>query len=205
MSADDQLPLIQRIAAGDAAALQCLLIDNRPFLVGYAEKHLPRCLKGQIDAQDLVQDAAMEALRQMESFPATDMRSALLWLVQLCRGRIARLTRMHRAARRGGGRSAMNWPAEGEDSVVMLLADLAIYERTPSRSAAAHELWDVVRQSLLKLPEDYRRAIRLRYMQGLSAAQTAEQMGRTAGAIQMLLSRAIKALRTEMRTASLYL
>jgi len=54
-----------------------------------------------------------------------------------------------------------------------------------------------VRDALARLPAEYREAIELRYLLGLSGAEAAAAMGRSHGAFRMLLHRASQAFRTE--------
>lgn len=64
------------------------------------------------------------------------------------------------------------------------------------------ERWEAavsVREHLAALPEDQRRAVRLRYFEDQGLREIAERMGRSEGAIKQLLHRAVAALRVEMR------
>jgi RNA polymerase sigma-70 factor, ECF subfamily len=54
-----------------------------------------------------------------------------------------------------------------------------------------------VRNILDQLPHDYRTALELRFMLGLSGAEAAEVMGRSHGAFRSLLFRAVRAYREE--------
>jgi RNA polymerase sigma factor (sigma-70 family) len=67
---------------------------------------------------------------------------------------------------------------------------------TPSRLLAEKEELQALIQKLDQLPEDYRRAILLAKVEGLSNAEMAEQLGRTREAAALLLHRAIKRFRT---------
>ena len=78
--------------------------------------------------------------------------------------------------------------------MIELLDILAVHERTPSRSAAHHELVRMVQDALDGLKEDYREVLRLRYIKSLSVADTAQKMGRSDGAVMMLCSRGLQEL-----------
>jgi RNA polymerase sigma-70 factor (ECF subfamily) len=75
---------------------------------------------------------------------------------------------------------------------------------TPSRSAAKHEGIEAVQVAMAGLPEDYREAIRLRYLEQKSVEEVAAAMGRSAAAIRGLLDRAKKKMRAAMGRSSLY-
>jgi RNA polymerase sigma factor (sigma-70 family) len=66
---------------------------------------------------------------------------------------------------------------------------------TPSRLLAEKEGLQALIQKLDSLPEDYRRAILLAKVEGLSNAEMAEQLGRSREAAALLLHRAIKRFR----------
>jgi RNA polymerase sigma-70 factor, ECF subfamily len=206
MSAESgDLDLVRKAAAGDAAALELFMLRHRSQLLGFVTRHTPPDVRRTVDPQDILQDIYFDAFRRMGSFAATDQRSALRWLVTMARHRIIDLVRTHRSAKRGGGqRVDLGGEAEGNDSFALLLQDLAVYERTPSRSAAAHELLATLQRHIDTLPEDHRQAIRLHYVEGLTVEQVGARMNRSAGAAQMLCSRGLKMLRTHMRSMSQY-
>ena len=103
--------------------------------------------------------------------------------------------RAQRAAKRSGGRVAVEEPTRSQDdSMIALIEMLAVHERTPSRSAASHEAVAAVQAGLEQLKDDYREVIRLRHIEGLPMAEVAERMGRSQGAAQMLARRALEQL-----------
>jgi RNA polymerase sigma-70 factor (ECF subfamily) len=105
------------------------------------------------------------------------------------------LIRAQRAAKRGGGkRVEARQPRDDTSSMIELLDILAVHERTPSRSAAHRELVRIVQDALGGLKEDYGEVLRLRYIQSLSVAETAQRMGRSDGAVMMLCNRGLQQL-----------
>jgi RNA polymerase sigma-70 factor (ECF subfamily) len=206
MSSDSaDLELVRKAAAGDASALELFLLRHRSQLMGFVTRHTPPDVRRTVDPQDILQDIYFDAFRRLGSFTATDQRSALRWLVTMARHRIIDLVRTHRSAKRGGGqRVDLDDGAAENDSFVLLLQDLAVYERTPSRSAVAHELLATLQRCIDTLPEDHRQAIRLHYVEGLTVEQVAAKMNRSPGAAQMLCSRGLKVLRGQLRSMSRY-
>jgi RNA polymerase sigma-70 factor (subfamily 1) len=193
-----------KTAGGDPLALQLLLHAERARLRDYVRRHLPIELSAVIDVQDVLQDTYINAFRRMGQFTATDpTNSVFRWLVTIARHRIAELLRLHRAAKRGGRRSR---DVRADDkSLIESLSQLAVYQRTPSRSAAAHEFLAALEQSLRRLPDAYRDAVNLRYIQGLTPGEVATRIGRTERAVHMLCNRGLKAVRLDLRSASLFL
>lgn len=206
MSQDDtQLQLIRRASSGDAAALQLLLLQYRGELLRYIKRKLPDDLLRTIEPQDILQDVYFEVFRNMQSFKANEPGMALRWMLRIARNRLIDLVRLHNTAKRGGSRSTDLAASDSDDAVVKLLQELSVYERTPSRSAAAHELLDAVQRSMNRLPPDYREALRRRYFEGMAVNDIAVRMNRSSGSVLMLCNRGLKALREELRSFSSYL
>jgi RNA polymerase sigma-70 factor (ECF subfamily) len=195
--------------APNLAAVELALSQESEKVLAYLERHLPQELRTTIEPADVLQDTYFEAFRRLAEFRSEGVDSAYRWLVTIARNRVIDLVRMKRALKRGGaegaGRNVLADGAFGQDSVVAMLTELAVYKRTPSSSAVAHELIAAVERSVDRLPGTYRDVIRLRYLEGLPIEDTARRMGRTPGAIKQLCNRAYKALRVEMRSASIYM
>jgi RNA polymerase sigma-70 factor (ECF subfamily) len=188
-------------ALNDPTPNELILYAERARLLAYVKRHLPAEIQAWVDPNDVLQDTYFEAFRRLAHFQAADENAAYRWLVTIARHRIAELLRTRRTARRGGN---MGHAAQG-DSVVAALAELASHLRTPSRSAARHEFVLALEQSLTRLPPDLAEALKLRYIHGLSCAEIATQMGRTERAVHMLCNRALKVVRRELRSVSMYM
>lgn len=197
---EDERELMMRAAGGDAAALERLLQTHRPRLLGYIAKQVPQSMRRLVEPQDVLQDTYFEAFRRMAGLAVGGV-SAYPWLATIARNRIIDLVRAHRSLKRDGKAAA----DAGDQPVVALLQDLAIYRRTPSQSAVARELLATLEQALAKLLPDQRHALSLRYLSGLPPAEIAQRMHRTAEAVHLLCNRGLKALRKELRSSSLYI
>lgn len=192
------LPPAARVVPPGTAALAermtRLLAAHRADLTAYARRHVPPDLAREVDAQDVVQDVAIEAFRRLHQFVPKDADADRRWLLTIARNRIINLVAARRADKRGGGWVDRLRDASPDD-VVALLEQLAVYERTPSRSAVDRELFARLHVALDLLPADQRLAVRLRYIEGRPAADVAARMGRSEGAVHMLVSRSLVALR----------
>jgi DNA-directed RNA polymerase specialized sigma24 family protein len=119
--------MLQRALAGDGGALGVLLRSYHGRLFHYIERLLPA---GAADAQDVLQDVFFDAFRGIGSFVAGgNDDSFYCWLRTIARHRIVDLMRRQQAVKRGGDAAEVNWR---DDSVIALLEELAVYERTPS-------------------------------------------------------------------------
>jgi RNA polymerase sigma-70 factor (ECF subfamily) len=170
-------------------------LDARgPELLAYARRLVPADLARVVDPQDVVQDTCVEAFRRLREFEPRGPDADRRWLMTIARHLVVNLTVAHRAAKRGGGRRDALAGASAED-LVALLERLAVYERTPSASAVAHEAAARLHAAIDALPADQRLAVRLRHVEALPAAAVAAAMGRSEGAVHMLVARALAALR----------
>ena len=206
MSNDDtaDLELIRRAAKGDPVAQGRFLLQHRPILLRYLKKNIPSDLRPHIEPEDVFQDVCFDVFRRMSTFSATDARMAIRWLLRIAHNRIIDLVRMHSTSKRGGNRVASHGEAT-EDLVNTMLKELAVYSRTPSKSAVSHELLAALGQSLDRLPAEHRQAIRYRYIEGMPFQEMGEKMNRSEGAVQKLCNRGMDALRLELRSFSRYI
>jgi RNA polymerase sigma-70 factor (ECF subfamily) len=179
--------------------LQDLLHENTPRLLEYLERHFPNELRRFVEPQDVLQDTFFEACRRFPDFVPVDDDAPFRWLVTIARHRVLALWRGQQALIRGGHKEKDNDLLR----VVVLLEELAVYERTPSQSAMAHEMAASVQRSLKHLPSQYEQALRMRYIDGLSVEQTALSMNRSIGAVFKLCNRGLKVLKGKLQSDSL--
>lgn len=203
--ANDDTQLAARAIAGDEVALSTLLLLHHKRLVAEMGSKLPSDLQGSVSAEDIVQDAYVVAFQRIASFNSQDHERFYPWLAAIARNRLMDAVKAQRTAKRGGGRVAVT-AEQGEDQeMVGLLELLAVHSHTPSRSAAGHEAAEALERALGHLPEDYREALRLRYLDALPVAQIAAQMKRSEGAVHMLCHRGLQAMRLSLGETSRFL
>ncbi len=191
-------------ASGDKSLeLQRMLHAHAARLSAYLNGKLPPDLRSVVDSRDVLQDVFFEAFQRINEFEPRGDDASYRWLVTIARHRVLALIRMQRASKRGGGRAGLK-DSENVANVESMLEELAIYSRTPSQSAMSHEVAAVVQKSMSRLEPQYREAIQLRYIDGLSVKQSAERMGRTEGAVFMLCGRALKSLKEHLLQAGAF-
>jgi RNA polymerase sigma-70 factor (ECF subfamily) len=195
--------LIAQAISGDEVAIHQLLMLHHDQIAAAVQRKIPPDLSSVLAAEDICQDAYVVAVRELNSFESRGERSFYNWLLKIAEHKLIDAIRAQRAAKRGGGKRAIGLPAASDaSSVVALLEHVAMHEHTPSRSAADHELAAAVQAALAGLKEDYRTALRCRYLEGLSAAETAARMGRTEGAVLKLCERGMQQLTERLGDAS---
>ncbi len=114
------------------------------------------------------------------------------WLFAAALNKVRQKREFHRAQKRDVAREVR---APGEDDSrapvrAGLYASLCSPEPSPSQHAIAHEQAERIERAMDKLPEDYREALLLARVVGLSGREMAERMGRSEIAVRTLLTRA---------------
>jgi len=204
--ADSASDALARAIAGDQVALTLLLTTHRRSVLEYISGRIPSNLRGSLDADDVVQNAYSEVFRHMGDFEPSGPDSFGRWVRTIALRKLRDAVKMRRAEKHGGENVQVHaMPAGLGDSAVMLLDLMAGDEKSPSRCAAGNEAVAAVRAALDALPEDYRQAVSLVYLQGLAVKDAAAMMNRTERAIHNLCHKAKAYLRELLGTQSRFL
>jgi len=190
--------LIQAAAAGDAAALATLLQEYEPRLLTYVNRRLPAEVQNLSSPDDLVQDTCYEACRMIRGFVPQDPGSFYRWLVRIANLRVKATIQKYRSRRT----RAVSAGTSEDTSVLSAIEQLVAYRRTPSASAAAHEFVSEVERSLERLIPAYRQVLTARFIDGLNVDETAARMNKSSDQVYVLSTRALGALREQLRSAS---
>jgi RNA polymerase sigma-70 factor, ECF subfamily len=190
--------LIEQAVAGQPLALERLLLLSHGEIADRIERRLPVSMRGTVSAEDILQETFFEAFQRIGAFKPQGNGSFQRWLTKMADNRLLDAIRAHRAMKRGGGKSPVDITPAGSDSIVSMLELMAVHERTPSRSIAGHEAAAAIHVALAGLKDDYREALRMRYVLGLPVAAVAEKMGRTERSIHKLCERGLEHLQAAM-------
>jgi RNA polymerase sigma-70 factor (ECF subfamily) len=190
--------LIERCRRGDEQAREQLFESYRPYLHLLAQGQLGRHLRAKCDASDLVQQTLLEAHRDFGAFQGMHEAELLAWLRRILAHNLFNEARRFAARQRDANREvSLEVLHSGlERSSLTLGRCLAADDPTPSSLAVLSENAVRLAETLGKLPEDYRAVLVLRVLEGLSAEEVGERLGRSAGAVRMLQMRALTALRS---------
>lgn len=140
------------------------------------------------EVEDIVQEIYLRAFRDIDRFSYQTPGSFFRWLSSIADHVIVDRVRYWNRERRAGEevpfRSASN-PAGPEP------ADT----QTPSRVFAQQQAIERLLGRLSALPEDYRQAILMAKVEGLTTAEMAERLGKSREAVALLVFRAVKRFR----------
>jgi RNA polymerase sigma-70 factor (ECF subfamily) len=179
-------------------ALAPRLESFRGYLMLLAEAQLDPRLRAKIDPADLVQQTLLRAYERRALFRGDDDAHRAGWLRTI----LARVLvdAVRKFARAEGGPRERSLEAALDRSSARLEALLAADQTSPSGRAQHDEQLVRLADALSALPEDQRRAIELRHLQGLTVAETGQVMGRSIDAVTGLLHRGLKGLRRGLGT-----
>lgn len=191
--------LLQRAVVGDGDALETLLLAHFDRLVAHVSQRLPDDVRNVLSADDVVQDAFIVVFQRIRDFEPRAGGGFSTWLSRIAENSLMDAVKALRAAKRGGGRTALaDEIAPDQSDVIPLLDLLTAHSWTASRSAARRETVAALQLALDQLMPDYRDALRWRYIEMQPVAAIAARLRRSEGAVHMLLSRALEALRLRL-------
>jgi RNA polymerase sigma factor (sigma-70 family) len=183
-SAESSVELLAKAQSGDDAALNGLLARYLPRLTRWASGRLPAGMRTMLDTNDLVQDAMINALRNLTSLEIRSEGTLQAYLRRAVNNRIIDLYR--RAGRRPQREELPEQAADAGPS--------------PLEAAIGAEALDAYERALEALSDADREAIVLRVELGFDFPEVAQQLGKpSADAARMAVTRAIARLAEEMR------
>lgn len=147
---------------------------HAPALERRVHARIPRHLRPVLAAEDVLQDAWIDALRNREAFRADRPHAFERWISTLVDAKLADALRHAGRLKRGGG--ARRAAEVYRTSYSALFERLLRHEDTPSRALSAAEAAGLVQIALGRLPIMRRRAIELRYVHGLARTAIAREL-----------------------------
>jgi RNA polymerase sigma-70 factor (ECF subfamily) len=137
-------------------------------------------LRTRMDPEDILQDVAIEAINSWRTL--SDPANAGAWLVTLARRKVARVLR-----------DQVGVAARDPRREHAIKTDLPVADRRsgPVTQADRKDRLVLLDQALLRLSEDHREVVMMTRIEGLSAKEVGERMGRSENAVHLLLSRAL--------------
>jgi len=171
--------LLDRAVAGDAIALGNLLGRVHLVAVRYCRSRMSAGHRSLASPDDVAQEVCMAVLTALPTF-RHEGRPFLAFVYGICSHKVADA---HRAAARSRALPFAQVP-DGPSA-----------DRGPEQTVVADSVARLMEELLGNLPETQQEIIRLRVGVGLTADQTADALGMTAGAVRVAQHRALAKLR----------
>ena len=185
--------LVDRAAGGDDAAVNELLEQFLPSVRSYLRVRAGRMLLEKESVSDLAQSVCRSVLENASSFRHGEEDGFRRWLFKTAERKVLDRHAYYTADKRTA--------AEGERGPGADL-DLGALGRegqvTPSRDAIGREELVRLEGAIETLPEDMREVVILSKIVGLTRKGIADELGKTEGAVRMMLHRALAQLADAM-------
>ncbi len=190
---NDDLPesptavLVDAAQRQDRGSIEKLLVRHLPGLEAFVRLRMGPALRGMLTAPDLVQSVCREVLEDLSGFEFRGEAPFRHWLFVRAENKLREKHRYHHAEKRSVAQQ-VSLP----DASTFLPAYRTLC--TPSRDLEVRETMQRVEAAFDLLPEDYREAVTLHKLCGLSHKEIADRLGRTEGAVRNLVYRGISRL-----------
>lgn len=178
----------------NADELAAYIESRRSQLLGYIHNNLGPALRRKLEPEDILQEVVVSALATPDQF-AVSGRDPFRLLCQLAEQRIIDAHRHHVAAQKRSADREVSIERPADANQAFGFIDLLIASMTsPSQAFSRDQKEMRLQWAVSNLPEEQREALRLRYVEGLPTRDVAERLGKTDGAIRVLLSRTLAKL-----------
>lgn len=179
--------LVDRAVDGVPAAIGSLIARIHPVVVRYCRSRMSVGPAFLATADDIAQEVCMAVLTALPSY-RREGKPFLAFVYGIAAHKVADA---HRAAARSRSLPVADVP------------DTPSTERGPEQFVVASSTAAMVDDLLRHLPDVQREILRLRVVAGLSAEETADALGMTAGAVRVSQHRALAKLRQRMAAGAL--
>jgi RNA polymerase sigma-70 factor (ECF subfamily) len=184
--------LLDRVRAGEPAALGKLLGLHRAYLRRLVELHLCDCLRARVDASDVVQDTQLEAARRMDDYLERRPLPFRIWLRTTALNRLADAQRRHTAGKRNVRRDR----SLPEHSSIALANRCS--QESPTHRLSRGETAERVRQAIDGLAKLDREMILMRYYEELTNQEVAQLLQLEPATASKRYGRALRRLHTKL-------
>lgn len=189
---DDEI-LVERAKSGDRLAFDEMVGACEPRLRSRIERWAQLRIGPRLDIDDVLQETFVRALRSIASFEPRGEDALFRWLCGIAKNALADSAR--KTTREAVKR------AEG-----IRVSGLAKAGATQSQALRREERFERLAAALERLPQDYREALTLARLDGLTVKEIAAKMDRTPKAVKHLIARGLRELRRVFgETESLHL
>lgn len=182
---------VQRAAAGDAEALQHLIVHYHATLRRAISPAAAEELRAYVDLDDVLQQAYVTAFKKITSATFDGPAAFYKWLEAVALSRLRDLERATRRQKRDVARRQI----DATTTYPGLVRQLVGQESTPSQHFAKEEAIAAMMSCLARLEDDQREVVRQRFLEERAVAEIASELGKTTGAVNALCHRGLKTLR----------
>ena len=193
--------LIDAARSGDGDALGELLSTYRKYLVFLARSGLHEHVQAKADPSDIAQEVCLAAHGNIGDFRGESAEQFAAWLRGILTNTLAMHVRRYLGTEKRDVRLEQNLNQSIASASGFLQGQFAADVTSPSQHFARNEAFLQLAAALETLPEDYRRVIVLRHVEGLPFTEVARAMDRSVDSVEKLWVRSLAKLKTTMGEA----
>jgi RNA polymerase sigma-70 factor (ECF subfamily) len=173
-------------------------------LLGYTLRKIGLEWRGRIDAEDVLQEAYIQAFAHLPDFVCTDEESFHRWIVQIIENRFFDHVRHWKRKKRDVARE-VGAAGDTPSAYERLLDQCHPEGQTPSAVLRREEARGALMSCIAQLPEDYQVVVRRVFLVQEPYETIGSDLGCSGEAVRRKASRAVAKLRECLGRASLYL
>jgi RNA polymerase sigma-70 factor, ECF subfamily len=181
----DEPTLVEEAKSGCPSAFGELYQRHRSMIYHFAF----RILRNHQDAQDAVQRSFQRGFTNLNQF--REDSAFLTWMTRITINEALMLLRQRRAC-------AALPETDNDDTKATRSFILADERPTPEEAAVQNELHGVITHAICRLRKNLRAVVLLHELQGLTSAETAQELGLTVSAVKARIFRARRHLRKHL-------
>jgi RNA polymerase sigma-70 factor (ECF subfamily) len=187
--------LLNRAGGGNRLAREELWKRHRERLHKMVAVRLDRRLGARVDPSDVVQEAILEADQMLSDYLRERPLPFYPWLRRLAWKRLMKVYEKHLDAQnRSVKREAYRIPLLADESALSLGERFLAKGTSPSNRAARQEISQRVQAALAQLTDSDREVLLVRFVEQLSARETAAALDLSEAAVRTRQSRALARL-----------
>jgi RNA polymerase sigma-70 factor, ECF subfamily len=186
--------LLQRVQTGDGEAVNELYNRYLMRVLAAVRARLGAELRGKLETWDVVQDAMLASLKNVQSFNQASEGAFLNWLAKIVENRIRDQLDFFRAGKRDHRLEKPIGAARSDESAAPLDLPEQNCAPTPSQVLILSEDLSRLERAMDQLPEESRELIVAVKIEGRTYEEIGLETGKSPDAVRMQVKRAMTAL-----------
>jgi RNA polymerase sigma-70 factor, ECF subfamily len=178
-SANESAELLDRLKQGDDEALAVLFARHRGRLLLMVGFRLDARLRGRVEAEDVLQEAYLDAAKRMHHFAEDTSTSFFIWLRMVVTQTLVDVHRRHLGAQMRDAAREKGAPAAAYSQATSysLAAGLLGRYTSPTFAARRAEMAEQLRAALAGMDPIDREVLALRHFEELTNREVAAELG----------------------------
>ncbi len=176
---ENEEAFVERLRAGEEAVLAELFSLHRERLRRMLNFRMDRRLAGRVDAEDILQEAYLDATQRIEHYRKEDSMSFFVWLRLIVNQTLIDVHRRHLGAemRDANREVSMHHKGNAQSTSLSLAAKLLGDLTSPSQAAVREETAAQLERAIASMDPMDQEVLALRHFEDLTNSEVAEVLG----------------------------